>query len=415
VQTAVAVFTRDLRLRDNPVLAAAHADGERIIPLFVFDDFVLSTAHGRPNRFGFLCESLRDLDASVRARGGALIVRRGRWVDEVVRITREFDVSSVHVARDVSAYGRERNLRLKKAAACPVFEHDGITVVPPDAFDKPFAVFTHYWRRWFDAPWRDDAPVPRRLAVAAGIDLGSIPTARPPKEWQGGERAGLARVAAWSRRTLARYDEQRDLPGVDATSRLSPYLHFGCLSASDVARRLWERDGSDAFVRQLCWRDFFAQLLWWRPEVAHADVRPGRAPRWRDAPGDLEAWKAGRTGFVTASFLTRDLRIDWREGAAHFMDLLVDGDLANNQLNWQWVAGTGTDTNPFRVLNPTAQSRRHDPDGVYVRRWVDELSALPGDVDVHDPPFDVRRKCRYAEPIIDHAEAIETWRASLGA
>jgi deoxyribodipyrimidine photo-lyase len=234
---------------------------------------------------------------------------------------------------------------------------------------------------------------------------------------------------------LAGYDEQRDLPGVDATSRLSPYLHFGCLSASDVARRLWERDGADEFVRQLCWRDFFAQLLWWRPEVARADVRPGRAPRWRDAPGDLEAWKAGRTGFplvdagmrqlraegwmhnrvrmVTASFLTRDLRIDWREGAAHFMDLLVDGDLANNQLNWQWVAGTGTDTNPFRVLNPTAQSRRHDPDGVYIRRWVDELAALATDVDVHDPPFDLRRKCRYAEPIIDHHEAIETWRASL--
>ena len=116
---------------------------------------------------------------------------------------------------------------------------------------------------------------------------------------------------------------------------------------------------------------------------------------------------------VVASFLTKDLRIDWREGAAHFMDLLVDGDIANNQLNWQWVAGTGTDANPLRVLNPTVQGREHDPDGAYVRRWVSELAVLPEGVDVHDPPFDARRACGYPEPILDHNEAIEMWRASL--
>ncbi len=161
---------------------------------------------------------------------------------------------------------------------------------------------------------------------------------------------------------------------------------------------------------------------------------PAARPRWRDAPGDLEAWKSGQTGFplvdagmrqlrvegwmhnrvrmVVASFLTRDLRIDWREGAQHFMDLLVDGDLASNQLNWQWVAGTGTDANPHRVLDPTRQSRIHDAGGMYVRRWVAELRDVGADIDTHDPPFDVRRACGYAEPIIDHREAIEMWRAS---
>jgi deoxyribodipyrimidine photo-lyase len=187
-------------------------------------------------------------------------------------------------------------------------------------------------------------------------------------------------------------------------------------------------------LQQLCRRDFFAQLLFWRPDTARDDVRPGTAPRWRNAPGDVEAWKRGRTGFpfvdagmrqlraegwmhdrvrmVTASFLTKDLRVDWREGAAHFMDLLVDGDVANNQLNWQWVAGTGTDANPFRVPNPTIEGRTHDPLGAYVRRWVEELRDAPKNVDVHDPPFEIRRACGYPEPILDHAEAIEQWRAS---
>ena len=163
-------------------------------------------------------------------------------------------------------------------------------------------------------------------------------------------------------------------------------------------------------------------------------MRPARAPKWRDAPGDVAAWKEGRTGFplvdagmrqlraegwmhnrvrmVVASFLTKDLRIDWREGAAHFMDLLVDGDVANNQLNWQWVAGTGTDTNPHRVLNPTVQGRRTIPTAC-TSGAGSPSSPTPADVDVHDPPFDVRRACDYPEPIVDHHEAIEMWRESL--
>ncbi len=418
------------------MLAGARAAADRVVPLFVLDNTLLLTSHGRPNRFGFLAESLRDLDQSLRERGGALFVRRGDWVEEVLRVAKQGDATTIHVARDISGYAQARLARLQSAAPMDVTTHDSITVVPPAAFGKPFVVFAPYYNRWLDASWRGLAPLPRRMSLPEDVEIGALPRGASPGTWQGGERAGLARLKAWTARGLRGYAARRDDPGADETSRLSPYLHFGCVSALEVASRLWDRTGSTELLRQLCWRDFYAQLLSWRPAVAHDDLRPGTAPVWRDAPGDFEAWKAGRTGFpfvdagmrqlhaegwmhnrvrmVVASFLTRDLRIDWREGARHFMDLLVDGDVANNQLNWQWVAGTGTDANPHRVLNPTLQGRDHDPGGVYVRRWIRELRDVPPDVDIHDPPFDVRRMTRYSEPIIDHHEAIEMWRASRG-
>jgi deoxyribodipyrimidine photo-lyase len=421
-------------VHDNPVLAGARAAADRVVPLFVLDEALLLTSHGRPNRFGFLAESLRDLDESLRGRGGALFVRRGDWVEEVLRVAKEGDATTIHVARDVSGYAQARVARLQSAAPMDVTMHDSITVVPTAAFGKPFVVFTPYYNRWLDTSWREIAPLPRRLSLPEDIEIGALPRGASPGTWQGGEHPGLALLKAWTRRGLRGYAARRDDPGADETSRLSPYLHFGCVSALEVASRLWDRAGSTELLRQLCWRDFYAQLLSWRPAVAHDDLRPGTAPVWREAPGDFEAWKAGRTGFpfvdagmrqlhaegwmhnrvrmVVASFLTRDLRVDWREGARHFMDLLVDGDVANNQLNWQWVAGTGTDANPHRVLDPTLQGRNHDPNGVYVRRWIRELREVPNDIDIHDPPFDVRRATRYPEPIIDHHEAIEMWRAS---
>ena len=295
--------------------------------------------------------------------------------------------------------------------------HEALTVVPPGAFRKPYVMFTPYYRGWMAAEWRAPAPRPRKLSTVDGLSTSAIPDASPPGEWVGGETAGLAQFKAWTPRGLARYAERRDDPGADATARLSPYLHFGCVSPLEVASRVYDREGAADFLRQLCWRDFCAQLLWWRPDTARADVRPSATRKWRDDPGDLAAWKEGRTGYplvdagmrqllgdgwmhhrvrmVVASFLTKDLRIDWRVGAAHFMELLVDGDVASNQLNWQWVAGTGTDTNPNRVLDPTAEARRHDHDGAFAQRWIPELGTP-----------------RYPRPIVDHAEAIVEWRAA---
>jgi deoxyribodipyrimidine photo-lyase len=202
------------------------------------------------------------------------------------------------------------------------------------------------------------------------------------------------------------------------------------VSPLEVATRLRARDGGSTFVRQLCWRDFYAQLLAARPKTAHEDVRSTN-PKWSTDRTAIDAWRAGRTGYpvvdagmrqlrregwmhnrarmVVASFLTKDLMVDWRIGAQHFMHHLVDGDVAQNQLNWQWVAGTGTDTNPHRVYNPTVQGRKFDPEGVYIRRYVEELDALD---DVHDPPESARRAVGYPSAIVDHGAAIDAWRAS---
>ncbi len=404
-------------MRDNPVLTAARATGDRVVPLFVLDRDLPTRS---TNRFGFLCQSLVDLDSSLRERDAILVVRRGDWVQEILQLAYETRASTVHIARDVSAYSRRRLTRLRAAAepvGVRIVEHDAVTVVPPDALEKPYLVFTPYWKRWLATSWRALEPIASALTLPNPPESVAIPDASPPGNWVGGETAGLARLKAWTARGLAQYEQVRDDPAVDATARLSPYLHFGCVSPLEVATRLRDRTGGDAFVRQLCWRDFFAQLLWARPELAHTDMRPARTARPVDDPGALAVWKEGRTGYplvdagmrqlraegwmhnrvrmVAASFLTKDLGIDWRAGAAHFMELLVDGDVASNQLNWQWVAGTGTDANPLRVLNPVRQAERFDAEGVYAHRWIPEL----------DTPA-------YAAPIVDHGEAIERWKAT---
>jgi deoxyribodipyrimidine photo-lyase len=243
----------------------------------------------------------------------------------------------------------------------------------------------------------------------------------------------LEQLRTWAAAHLDEYEDRHDDLAGDATSRMAAHLHFGCLSPLEVATRLRDRPGGAAFVRQLCWRDFYHQVLAGRPETARQDYR-SRGDRWRDDPEDLAAWKAGRTGFplvdagmrqlvaegfmhnrarmVVASFLTKDLYLDWRDGAAHFMSLLADGDVANNQLNWQWTAGTGTDSNPNRIFNPTVQSTRFDPTGDYIRRYVPELADVPAP-QIHEPDEATRARVGYPPAIVDHREAIAAYRATL--
>jgi deoxyribodipyrimidine photo-lyase len=259
---------------------------------------------------------------------------------------------------------------------------------------------------------------------------------------RGGEREGRARLSAWLRGGLDAYEDKHDDLAADATSRLSPHLHFGTLSPVECVRRARERGGpgADAFVRQLAWRDFHHQVLAARPRSAAEDYRT-RHDDWRGgraADAEVAAWKEGRTGYpivdaamrqlahegwmhnrgrlLTASFLAKTLYVDWRIGARYFLDLLVDGDVANNQLNWQWVAGTGTDTRPNRVLNPLAQARRYDPEGAYVRRWVPELRDVGGRA-VHEPwrldPAD-RDRLAYPRPITDLARGLARFRRARG-
>ena len=437
------VFTRDLRLADNPALTAAARNGA-VAPLFVWDQQILGPAAGNAGRLGFLLDSLHDLDAGLREAGGALVSRTGPWAKTVIETALSAGATRIHLATDVSGYAAARLESLRRAAAgagLAVACHPGITAVEPAAVRGPggaYQVFTPYYRRWLAAGWRRVLPAPARITLPDGVSPGRLPrlgdlsaAPRAAELPPGGASAGLARLAAWGAGHLAGYERRHDDLAADSTSRLSAYLHFGCVSPLALAAGMRARPGGAAFVRQVAWRDFFCQLLASRPDAARQDYR-NRGDGWRDDPDGLAAWQEGRTGYpvvdaamrqlaregfmhnrarmIVASFLTKDLYIDWRAGAAHFMRHLVDADVACNQLNWQWVAGTGTDTNRHRVFNPTLQGRRFDPAGEYVRRYLPELAGLPAEV-VHDPDPATRRQRGYPEPIVDHRAAVAAYRA----
>ena len=443
MSTAIVLFTRDLRVRDNPVLAAAAAEADRVVPLFVRDSTIERGDFFAPGRRRFLAESLADLDRSLRGLGGRLVVRHGELVAEVCRLAEQVDARRVHVATDVSGYARARERRLAKelqAARRELVGHDEVHTVLAPGRVRPtgndhFAVFTPYHRRWSDAPLRRTAATPERIRLPE-LDPGTLPKIprQPDTAFRGGETEGLRRVEEWLDGGVREYADHHDSLSVDGTSRLSPYLHFGCVSPHDLVRRAGRSAGAEAFVRQLAWRDFHHQVLAARPDAASSDYRP-RHDSWRDDDQALRAWQEGQTGIpvvdagmrqlvaqgwmhnrarlITGSFLTKTLYLDWRAGARHFFEHLLDGDVANNCMNWQWVAGTGTDTRPNRVLSPLRQAERYDPDGAYVRRWVPELADLTDPKQIHQPwrsGKDALRKLGYPAPIVDLDAARDRFR-----
>ena len=447
--TALVLFNRDLRVHDNPALAAA-ATAERTVPLFVLDERLLGSRFAAPNRVAFMREALADLDTALKQRGARLFVRSGDPVAEALAVARECGAVELHVSADWSAYARERERRLAAACAEERIEfraHPGATIVPPGAVTPTggnhFKVFSPYHRAWSEAPWRRVDGAPRKLAVPAGLGAGRLPaleklTAGRPSlaRAAGGESEGRKLMRSFLRDDLAAYDERHDdLPG-DATSRLSAHLRFGTVSPLELASEARGRNGGGPFVRQLCWRDFHHQVLAANPTLPRRDYRH-RGDRWSRSQRGLEAWKEGRTGYplvdagmrqlaaegfmhnrarmAVASFLTKDLYLDWRAGAWHFWDLLCDGDVANNAGNWQWVAGTGNDTRPNRVLNPVRQAERFDPDGAYVRRYLPELESVRGKAILRPWLTEGFSRLDYPEPIVDHDEAVAAFRARRGA
>lgn len=451
MSTAIALFTRDLRVHDNPALAAAAESADLVVPLFVLDEAILRLDYNRPNRARFLAESLADLDGSLRDRGAGLVVRRGDVVDEVAKLADDVGAGQIHLATDVSGYAQRRQQRLQQrldAAGRQLCLHDAsVTVVPPGevtASGKDFmAVFTPYHRKWERQRRRDPLPPPNRIGLPR-VARSRVPTQQDicpgetsPDLLPGGESAGRQRLDAWLRDGVQGYADRNDGLATDATSRLSSYLHFGCLSATEVVHRAGDSASAPAFVRQVCWRDFHHQVLAARPTAVTADYR-SRGDRWRRDDGAFTAWQEGRTGYpvvdagmrqlaregwmhnrarlIVGHFLCKTLYVDWRLGARHFFDLLIDGDMANNTMNWQWVAGTGTDSRFNRIMNPVTQGRRHDPDGDYVRRYVPELAEVVGP-SVHQPwtlPVELRRHLDYPDPIVDFAEATEEFLRARG-
>jgi deoxyribodipyrimidine photo-lyase len=435
--TTLLWLRRDLRVHDHPALEAARQRADHLVPVFCFDDRLLHGRHASGPRTQFMLECLADFDRSLRARGSGLVVRRGRPEIEIPKLVSQTDADAVHFSGDVSEFARGRDGRVAEAIGdtAAVHEHPGMFVVDDlDAIrthnENPYTVFTPFYRAWVNAPRRSVGGAPRRFPpLPPDVDPGTLPTLgelglrqEVNDPVRGGEGEARKRLTRFVAARADDYGEKRNLVADAGVSRLSPYLHFGCLSP----RELEERVHDGAFRRQLCWRDFYAHVLLHFPNNAHSEhqARYRGKIRWSGGQKRFAAWCQGRTGYplvdaamrqlkregwmhnrarlVVGSFLTKDLGIDWRWGERWFMRLLLDGDEASNNGNWQWIASVGVDPQPAfrRMFNPARQQARFDPDGEYVRRYVPELRD--------------GNRADYPDPIVDHAtarrEALERYR-----
>jgi deoxyribodipyrimidine photo-lyase len=448
-------LTRDLRVGDHPALRAAVERHERVIPVFCFDDRLLGGRHASGTRTQFLLECLADLRRSLLDRGSRLVVRRGRPERELADLARDLGVGAVHMSDDVGPFARRRRQRTARALReldVELVAHPGLCAIDhPERLrttgDRPYTVFSPFHRAWSEEPRREVLAAPRRLPpLPARLRAGRIPSlaalgldhdAEAPA--RGGEDAARRAVDRFLAGPVDGYHRDRDALAGDRTSRLSPYLHFGCVTPRQIEDRLARGAGPAAFRRQLCWRDFHHHVLANFPRNARSELqdRYRGSIRWSYARRPFEAWCAGRTGYplvdagmrqlrregwmhnrarlIVGSFLTKDLGIDWRWGERWFMRHLVDGDEANNNGNWQWVASVGADPQPAyrRIFNPVRQMERFDPAGDYVRRFVPELRAVPDEF-LREPwtmPLEVQDAVGcvigddYPEPIVDHRQA----------
>lgn len=439
--TAIHWFRRDLRLGDNPALHAAAAEGD-VVALYVLDPRLWASA-GAPRR-AYLARSLAALDAQT---GGRLLVRHGDPRDVVPGLAREIEASGVHVAASVEPYGRRRDDALERLLAdedVPLVRTGSAYAVTPgrvrNGSGNPYQVFTPFRRAWREHGWHSPAPdaaaTARRVAFADAGPGDALPDAPVPDGLElpdAGEAAALEHWAEVRDGGIARYADERDRPDLDSTSRLSVPLKWGEIHPRTILADLASRrgEGAETFRSQIAWREFHADVLLHHPRAARESLTPVvPEDAWATGPREQEAfdaWAAGRTGYplvdagmrqlrhegwmhnrvrmVVASFLVKDLHVRWQRGADHFMAWLVDGDVPQNQLNWQWVAGTGRDAAPyFRIFNPVTQGTRFDPDGRYVRRWVPELRDVPGRA-VHEP-WKLPRSAApdYPERLVDHAQ-----------
>ena len=442
--TALLWFRRDLRLADHPALQAARDSGDEVVPVFVLDDALRRPAG--PNRLAFLYRALRDLDART---GGALRVVHGRPETVIPQLARDAGAGSVHVSSDHGPYGRQRDRAVAAALGdVPLAATGSPYGVTPGALTKadgtPYKVFTPFLRAWRTRGLHAPASSPGTLTWSdGGLPQDGVP-ADPTTDAllpEATEAAASARWQAFCESDLDGYAQARNLPARDATSRLSPYLKYGLLHPRTLHAGLGAGEGPRVFGQELVWRDFYADVLWHHPTSAREDLTGAISSLDYDPPGPgFEAWKQGRTGYpfvdagmrqllaegwvhnrvrmIVASFLTKDLHVHWSHGARHFLDHLVDGDLASNNHGWQWVAGTGTDAAPyFRVFNPVTQGRTFDPEGDYLRRWVPELRHLSG-TDIHEPWTCERPPAGYPARIVDHAaerrESLERYQRAKG-
>ncbi len=457
--TAVLWLRRNLRLDDNRVLDAAQRAADAVVPVFVLDDHYLEEDVSPP-RLAFLRASLEELARDLDAKGSRLVVRKGPAGAALAALCRETEADAVFAHADHEPHGKELLEEVRRALSAQgtrLHVVEDLLLLPPETLTtgegRPFTVYTPFSRRWLEADKPAPVPEPARVPAPARVlapDFPSLSLDRPrafrergaPRNPAAGARAARALWSAFLPGRLAAYAEERDRPDLAGTSRLSPHLRFGTIGIRRVladAREAWRnldargRRGAETFVKEIAWREFYAGILHHVPRVLTENFRREfDAFPWvkgEEADRRFEAWAAGRTGYpivdagmrqlaeegwmhnrvrmVAASFLTKNLLVDWRRGEAFFRRLLADGDRASNAGGWQWAAGTGTDAQPFfRIFNPVLQGRRFDPEAAYVKRWVPELARVDARAeDLHAPWTLAAPPKDYPAPIVDHAEA----------
>lgn len=425
MSTAIVWFRRDLRLRDNPALQAAIEAGHDVIPVYIHAPHEEGAWAPGAASDAWLHHSLQQLDAQLRAIGSALLLRSGDSMAELQALIAESGAEAVYWNRKYEPATQPRDAAIKRGLreqGLQVESHNGYLLFEPWELATlqggPYKVFTPFWRNALTR-WRlaELSEAPRKLSPVklAGLPLQAL--ALEPRlgwdagfweHWQPGEAGAQEALEVFAEGALNGYREQRDLPDRTGTSLLSPHLHFGEIAPWRIAYTLEGlrsagRDADiDGYIRQLGWREFSWHLLHHFPQTSDVNLNP-RFERfaWEPAqPEMLAAWQQGRTGIpivdagmrelwatgymhnrvrmLVGSFLCKHMRMHWKEGARWFWDTLVDADLANNSMGWQWIAGTGADAAPyFRVFNPVTQAQKFDPNARYISRWVPELAALP--------------------------------------
>jgi len=428
---------RDLRLFDNKTLQKSLEDPP-ILPVFILDPRLLSSAPDR--RLDFLYQNLKHLQMDLRARGSELIIRRGKPVEVLQRLMEETGADHIIAEEDFTPYARLRSVLV--GGCLPLKLVQGQLGTHPlgalKANGKPYVVYTPFKKNWLAlVTGIPRLTPPEMIPTIPGIETEELPPGKEDPLFPSGEKAARERLDAFFQGPVENYHLARDRMDQDGTSKLSPYFHFGILGLRTGfhygLKSLHSGTGGEGirtWLEELIWREFYVHILFHFPEVRTQNFRSQyNGIHWRNQQEEYEAWKAGRTGYpivdagmrqlretgwmhnrarmITASFLVKHLLIDWRWGERWFSECLLDGDLAANNGGWQWVAGTGTDASPyFRIFNPITQSKKFDPEGLYIRRWVPELQDLDR-ASVHAPWEKGLKIDRYPDPIVVHKEARE--------
>ena len=423
-------FRRDLRLSDNPALLAALDDADEVIPLFIMDDEIAERAGA--HRRAYLAASLKELDKSL---SGALHVISGDPVEIFSNLKKKYGVESIHSAFPYAPYGNNLDEKLRNAGITLTQLGSGYAVAPGRVLKDdgtPYKVYTPFYRAWSAHGWRKPVAAPKDPNWVAPTksekNLPNWDKSEGLELQSAGEVAALNRFKDFMKRAADDYGDARNIPGVEGTSRMSPHLRWGEIHPRTILAALGQKKGHEVYRKEIAWREFYADVLHNNPHTSrdYYDIKfkkmryekPGKKfTAWCEGKTGYpfvdaamrqlvsEGWMHNRTRMVVASFLVKDLHIEWQHGANFFMKYLIDNDVASNSHGWQWTAGCGTDASPYyRVFNPIEQGRRFDPEGVYIKRYIPELAHLSGD-DIHEPWSVIGGLDNgYPEPIVDHAK-----------